>query len=96
MAEGRQKAKGGRMVTSEWIRAKQLRLLTDKRSWLDCKALSPARMRSSSNCPASKKVIDPDRYRGPLASLATHNFTFVLSFPLKNAQRKGDGSDEIG
>ena len=57
--------------------------------WLDCKALLPARMRSSSNCPASKKVIDPDRYRGPLASLATHNFTFVLRFSLKNARRKG-------
>ena len=45
-------------------------------------------------CPASKTVIDSDRYRGPLASLATHNFTFVLRFSLKNAQQKGGRKDE--
>ena len=37
MVEGCQKAKGGRMVTSEWICAKQLRLLTNKRSGLTAK-----------------------------------------------------------
>ena len=57
--------------------------------WLDCKALSPARLRPSSMLPASKNIIDPDRYRGPLAPLVAHNFTLVLNFSLKNAQRKG-------
>ena len=37
MVEGCQKAKGGRVVMSEWLRAKQLRLLTDKRSGLTAK-----------------------------------------------------------
>lgn len=37
MVEGCQKVKGGSMVTSESIRAKQLRLLTDKRSDLTAK-----------------------------------------------------------
>ena len=37
--------------------------------WLDCEALVPPRVRPSSACRASKKMVDLDRYRGPLTVL---------------------------
>ena len=42
--------------------------------WLDCEALVPPRVRSSSARRASKKMVDLDRYRGPLAVLVGANF----------------------
>ena len=42
--------------------------------WLDCEALVPPRVRPSSACRASKKMVDLDRYRGPLTVLVGANF----------------------
>lgn len=59
--------------------------------WLDCEALVPPRVRPSSACRASKKMVDLDRYRGPLAVLVGANFHSGDDFSIEDAQREGGG-----
>ena len=57
--------------------------------WLDCEALVPPRVRPSSACRASKKMVDLDRYRGPLAVLVGANFHSGDDFSIEGRTEEG-------
>ena len=83
--------RAGTWRASVCVCAKQLILSHHQAQSLDCEASEPAHVRQTCERRASKKVIDPDRYLGPLTVLSAQNFTPEMIFPLKDAQREGGG-----
>ena len=67
-------SKGGRMDSVRACSCEAVEIAHRQSQWLDCEALVPPRVRPSSACRASKKMVDLDRYRGPLTVLVGANF----------------------
>ena len=69
MSNDRKESKGGRMDSERACSCEAVEIAHRQSQWLDCEALVPPRVRSSSARRASKKMVDLDRYRGPLTVL---------------------------
>ena len=69
MSNDGKEAKGGRMDSERACSCEAVEIAHRQSQWLDCESLVPPRVRSSSARRASKKMVDLDRYRGPLTVL---------------------------
>ena len=87
--EGYKGVKGGRMDSVRACSCEAVEIAHRQSQWLDCEALVPPRVRPSSACRASKKLVDLDRYRGPLAVLVGANFHSGDDFSIEGRTEEG-------
>ena len=89
MTKDIKESKGGRMDSVRACSCEAVEIAHRQSQWLDCEALVPPRVRPSSACRASKKLVDLDRYRGPLAVLVGANFHSGDEFSIEGRTEEG-------
>ena len=89
MTKDIKESKGGRMDSVRACSCEAVEIAHRQSQWLDCEALVPPRVRPSSACRASKKMVDLDRYRGPLAVLVGANFHSGDDFSIEGRTEEG-------
>ena len=89
MSNDIKEAKGGRMDSERAFSCEAVEIAHRQSQWLDCEALVPPRVRPSIACRASKKMVDLDRYQGPLTVLVGANFQSGDDFSIEGRAAEG-------